>query len=537
MKVVTCSLPWPAAMEDPKFHESLVSEILPEYLKRSRWFGAKGANIKQYDIEYRLEYLMPDKKIFFLLVEVIFMTANSDTYLVPLSYENKKPTQNSCIIAEVELDGKAGWLADALYLEDFRADLFRKIQEGNEKNAGSGHFMFEKGSRLATRSKDKKIKSKLLNAEQSNTTIVYDDVYFLKIYRKLFRGLNPDYELTRFLTEKAHFPNSPVFMGAITWTLAGIYQVSIGLMQGKVENKGDAWPWALNQVKTYFERVEERGLEPQHLPKVSLYTPLDRYALPPVYQDLIGNTTLDQVQLLALRTAQLHLALNDRQSDKAFTPIHYSEDFKVWQLNRLMYQLDARFVLTENQLEKMSPRARAFAESFLTRKAEIKNRILDFEEDNLNSTRIRIHGDYHLGQVLLSNGDFVILDFEGEPESTIRDRKVKQSPLKDVAGIIRSFHYAVFATIFNANDFSSEEADLVEFGGRYYRAIVAVFLHTYIRTAMAGGLNIGYTDEIDFLLRYHIFEKAIYELGYELNSRPEWVIIPLKGIMQILNND
>jgi maltose alpha-D-glucosyltransferase/alpha-amylase len=151
--------------------------------------------------------------------------------------------------------------------------------------------------------------------------------------------------------------------------------------------------------------------------------------------------------------------------------------------------------------------------------------------------RIRIHGDYHLGQVLVSNGDFFILDFEGEPESTIRDRKVKQPPIKDVAGLFRSFHYSLYATVFNHPEIGLPQELLFEIAGRLYRAITSVFLHYYTWQAFENNLDIGYRPEVDFLLRYHVFEKAIYELGYELNSRPEWVVIPLKGIMQIINND
>ena len=173
----------------------------------------------------------------------------------------------------------------------------------------------------------------------------------------------------------------------------------------------------------------------------------------------------------------------------------------------------------------------------LANKEAIKNHILKFDEENLNSARSRIHGDYHLGQILITGDDFCILDCEGEPESTIRDRKVKQPPVKDLAGLCRSYHYAVFATVFNSLPENIDRETATELGGRLYRIITGLSLDRYVETAMDNGLNIGYAKEIDFLLRYHIFEKAIYEIGYELNSRPDWVIIPLKGIIQILKND
>lgn len=154
----------------------------------------------------------------------------------------------------------------------------------------------------------------------------------------------------------------------------------------------------------------------------------------------------------------------------------------------------------------------------------------------MKSERIRIHGDYHLGQVLVNGEDFFILDFEGEPESTISDRKVKQPPLKDVAGIFRSFHYAIYANIFNNKDkYNYEQSELFMAGELLYKYFVGIFLQTYTEVAQAGNLNIGYKNEIDFLLKYCLLEKAVYELGYELNSRPRWSVIPLTGIASIMN--
>jgi maltose alpha-D-glucosyltransferase/alpha-amylase len=188
-------------------------------------------------------------------------------------------------------------------------------------------------------------------------------------------------------------------------------------------------------------------------------------------------------------------------------------------------------------MHKLQGEALDYAKEFLTLKPRIKDRILNFHSSELHSMRIRIHGDYHLGQVILTDDDFFILDFEGEPEATIRDRKVKQPPIKDVAGMLRSFQYAIYATIFSPdNNISLSQKDQFLAGDRYYAAIVGLFLSKYIDTAFEEGLDIGYKHEIDFLLRYHLLEKAIYEMGYELNSRPDWVIIPLRGVLDLIKD-
>jgi maltose alpha-D-glucosyltransferase/alpha-amylase len=318
---------------------------------------------------------------------------------------------------------------------------------------------------------------------------------------------------------------------------ADYYTVSLGLMQEKVENHGEAWGDTLKEIEGYFGRIEERGLTPNELPKVELYKPLSLENVPTILAELVGANMLEKTKKLAIRTAELHLALASDRTDRAFSPDAFTGDYTVWLLNRVMYMYDRRFHLLEQNLNKLKGEAREYANYFVESKDRIKDRLLNFNEQQLNSCRIRIHGDYHLGQVLLTDDDFCILDFEGEPESTIRDRKVKQPPIKDLAGLFRSYHYAVFATVFQHNKSKLSPNILTEAGGRYYRLIVAVSLHYYCKTAIDGGLNLGYPKEIDFLLRYHLFEKAIYELGYELHARPDWVVIPLKGIMQILNNE
>jgi len=177
------------------------------------------------------------------------------------------------------------------------------------------------------------------------------------------------------------------------------------------------------------------------------------------------------------------------------------------------------------------------AKEFLNKKNEIRKRFVKFDWTKLKGERIRVHGDYHLGQILVKDDDFYILDFEGEPESTIRDRKVKQPPLKDVAGLFRSFHYAIYATVFNnIEEYNYSQETLFKAAELLYNYFIGVFLGTYISEVQAANLNIGYHQERIFILEYCLLEKAVYELGYELNSRPRWALIPLKGISNTINH-
>jgi maltose alpha-D-glucosyltransferase/alpha-amylase len=256
--------------------------------------------------------------------------------------------------------------------------------------------------------------------------------------------------------------------------------------------------------------------------------------LPTKVRAIIGDSFLKLIEKLAFRTAQMHIALFSERVDRRFTPLEYNPDYEVWLKNRLIFQFESRYSLMQENIDQLSGKALNYAKFFLEHKNKIINYFLEFDTDRLLSWRIRIHGDYHLGQVLVQEDDFFILDFEGEPESTIRDRKVKQSPLKDVAGMLRSFHYAVNASLING-EWEIDQELLDDAGEYFYFHISNVFLGTYLDQAFNNQLDVGYLPEIRYLLTFNLLEKAIYELGYELNGRPDWAIIPLTGIYRIVN--
>ena len=341
----------------------------------------------------------------------------------------------------------------------------------------------------------------------------------------------------RFLTERMNFKSSPEYKGSISVNFSE-GDITLGLMQELVPNQGDAWKYMLEEVDRIFSNLSAKKIKIDKLPNIELFQKLRLNEVPPEIIDWAGLSVILRIQTLARRTAEMHIALGSDIHETAFTPTTYNGDYTVWLKNRLTYQFQNRLNILENNLHKLDGLALDLANQFLDNKKSIRKLFLDFDWTKMKSERIRIHGDYHLGQVLVNGDDFYILDFEGEPESTIRDRKVKQPPLKDVAGMFRSFHYAIYATIFNNKDkYPYEQKELFQAGEVLFKYFVGVFLQTYVEVAQAGNLNIGYNKEIDFLLKYCLLEKAVYELGYELNSRPRWSVIPLTGIASIMEFD
>lgn len=542
---ITTDNSWDTIFEDTSLVSHLTEAVIPAYLQERRWFAAKTSVLKQLVLDKVLPFPLPTPKgAYLLVVEILPDTGMAQQYFLPVAFVPKQTDSEqepASIITPVIVNGESGLLVDALYTDVFRQQLFRYLIHNASLEVGTGFLHFLRGSVLKemtlVNTDELNINSRLLGVDQSNTSIVYEERFFLKIYRRLFRDPNPDSEITYFLTERAGFKHSPRFAGSITWKRKGSYDVSVGLMQERIENRGDAWPFMLQHILRYFKRIEDKQTDVETIEQVKLLRPRKINQLTESLVNLIGFDVLQSVQQLALRTAQMHIALSSDVQDARFAPQYFNSDYTVWLKNRLLYQFDSRCGLVENNLGRLSGLALDYAREFLQRKADMINRILNFDDRKLTSCRIRVHGDYHLGQVLVTppDDDFCILDFEGEPENAIHDRKVKQSPLKDVAGMFRSFHYAIYATVFNEqNEFTYPRRQLFAAGEKYYAAVVAVFLQKYIKTAQKHRLDIGYLPEIKYLLEYSLLEKAVYELGYELNFRPTWAIIPLQGVMQLL---
>ena len=523
---------WKNAFDDEEFIKVFSSDILENYIINKRWYGGKASTLKYIEVVDSFKITSKHNNYFGVLLEVNFKEAFFQHYFMPIAFMLEEELDTNTIIAPVQLNGKDGFLVDALHQEDFRKLLFDKIITSKENDISKVNF--HKGVKLL----DKEyISSKFMGVEQSNTSIIYNDNLVLKIFRRIYISMNPDYEISRFLTERMNFKSSPEYKGSISVNFSE-GDITLGLMQELVPNQGDAWKYMLDEVDRIFSNLSAKKIKIDKLPNIELFQKLRLNEVPPEIIDWAGLSVILRIHTLARRTAEMHIALGSDIHETAFTPTTYNGDYTVWLKNRLTYQFQNRLNILENNLHKLDGLALDLANQFLDHKKSIRKLFLDFDWTKMKSERIRIHGDYHLGQVLVNGDDFYILDFEGEPESTIRDRKVKQPPLKDVAGMFRSFHYAIYATIFNNKEkYPYEQKELFQAGEVLFKYFVGVFLQTYVEVAQAGNLNIGYNKEIDFLLKYCLLEKAVYELGYELNSRPRWSVIPLTGIASIMEFD
>ena len=522
---------WEHILEDTDFVKVFLSDVLEEYVVLQRWYGGKSSKLKYIELQEYFRIQQKEEVYYGLLLEVNFEEAFYQHYFIPIAFVSDESFAEKDRILPVTINGQAGYIIDALNLEAFRKLVYERIR--NAEPNDTTRVQYHKSINFVDAPYES---SRLMGLEQSNTSIVINEKSVIKFFRRIFADKNPDYEMSRFLSERKGFKNTPAYQGSLNIMDANNVNITIALMQELVPNDGDAWEYLLKEVHKIFSNLEYKHINVRHLPNVEMFLRLKIHEIPPEIIDWAGLNIFLKLQVLATRTAEMHIALGSEFEDTAFTPTHFNGDYEVWLKNRLLYQFQNRLNTVENSLHRLEGRSLELAKEFLERKNEIRKRFMQFDWTKLKGERIRVHGDYHLGQVLVKDSDFYLLDFEGEPESTIRDRKVKQPPLKDIAGIFRSFHYVVYATIFNkGEDYPYEQEDLFVAGEVLYRYFIGVFLETYTSLIQQQNLNIGYSQERIFLLKYCMLEKAVYELGYEMNSRPRWAVIPLEGILGIIN--
>ncbi|MHB0754372.1 trehalose synthase [Polaribacter sp. M15] len=523
---------WEEILEDKNFIEKFLSDVLEDYILKQRWYGGKSSHLKYIELSEYFRIQHKNEVYFGLILEVNFVEAFYHHYFLPIAFVSDEAFAKESKILPLKLKNQEGFIIDAMHLESFRKVVYERICTALPVDKTPVQY-----HKTENFSFPEYTSSRFLGAEQSNTSIVYNDIFIVKFFRRIYADKNPDYEMSRFLSDKKEFKNTPPYLGSMNIIDSENTNITIALMQKLVPNNGDAWDYFLKEIHKIYTTIESKNINLKDLPDIEIFKRKKIIELPAQIVDWVGLNLFGKVKLLAQRTAEMHIALGSEFEETAFTPTRFNGDYTVWLKNRLTYQFQNRLNLTENNLHKLEGYSLQLAKYFLHHKNEIRKRLVNFDWTKLKGERIRIHGDYHLGQILVQDNDFCILDFEGEPESTIRDRKVKQPPLKDVAGLFRSFHYAIYSTIFNNHSsYSKTLEELSEYGELLYKYMVAVFLETYREITQEANLSIGYTNERIYLLKYCLLEKAIYELGYELNSRPKWTIIPLKGIANILNS-
>jgi maltose alpha-D-glucosyltransferase/alpha-amylase len=504
------------------------NEILPKYIGNCRWFGAKARNLRHMRVLEQTTMSSETDTAMFWFVEVSYLDAPNETYALPVKIASgdraRAISQSAPHAVIARFDGDESILFDAVWDADFRERLFRLMLDRQRASGKNGNLVGTTSQRLGEFAIVPP--SHVLGAEQSNSSMLFEDKFFLKLYRKLEDGVNPDVEITRFLTERAHFANVPAFRGAIEYRRGKSAPMVVCLLQDAITSEADAWTMTLDAVGRYFERVLGRKADLQN-----------RTAPPGAFLDeLIGGIYPEKAKLLAQRTGELHLALASAPDDSLFAP----EPFNAM-AQRSVYQnmrtlLRRTFELLEKKIDNLPENFRAEAHEVLGAEEQILEREKRLLNRKTNAAKIRIHGDYHLGQVLYTGKDFVILDFEGEPARALSERKLKRSALRDVSAMMRSFQYAAYSALWQRAMRAEDVPFLERWADFWYRQMSSVFLQSYLQTTAGAMFVPQNSGDLQIMLEAYLLDKAVYEIGYELNNRPDWVVIPIRGVKHILKS-
>ena len=528
---------------------AIMSKHLPGFLASRRWFGGKGRRVRSARIEEAVPMgaktngSRSSPPIAYLcFVEVVYTEGAAETYVLPLAhkageeaYHRQTQTPEAVFLRLKSEDGNEGILYDAAFDEDFAGVLLRCIDRGTRQRAKEGEIVGSRTPALRGIGRPKDAHVSVLRADQSNSSLNYDDTLLLKLFRRVEPGQNPDYEIGKYLTG-SDFRHAPRVAGAIEYQRRRKEPITLGVLSEFIQKESDAWQLTMDSLRDYFDRTatfsEEIDLEPA---TVANLLRLTKEEAPPLVGETIGAFA-ESARLLGVRSAEMHAALASGPSGSEFVKEPYTP-FYLRSLYQSMrntatnsFALLAQRVKADEALTPEEIAVLKLEDTILERFRSIVNR-------SLTSSRVRNHGDFHLGQVLYTGSDFVITDFEGEPSRSLNERRLRRSPLRDVAAMLRSFSYAVHSALKERQErgLPEESDEKAHAWGRFWQVWVSsIYLGSYLEEAQRAGLLDASAEEIELLLDVFMLEKAVYEVGYELNNRPDWLNVPLQGILELL---
>ncbi|HTV43213.1 MAG TPA: maltose alpha-D-glucosyltransferase [Candidatus Sulfotelmatobacter sp.] len=529
------------------YHQVQFERALQSWLVSRRWFSGKARTVKGVHVRELIPVPLSNCAMaYFAFLQVEYTQNEPDIYVLPLACAFGAQMDAVCrdwaplAIARVSIKTPQaeGVLYDAISNKEFCRILLdaiasRRSLPGSHGNLTSMHTSHLRQLRMAG---SLNLEPSVGKAEQSNSSVLFGDKLILKLFRRLDQGENPEFQISRLLTAR-RFPYSPPLAGAMEYHGEREEPMTVAVLDAFLPKCKDAWEFTLDTLGRFYERVE--SLPPEHGLADAPVIPLDKLAAVGPSPDEVAmvGAYIENARMLGQRTAAMHLALAAETTDKRFTLEPFTPHFQRGLFQSFRNLTRQNFQLLARKLNTLAPDVQALADKVIALEPDILKRLSAIYSRRIDAWRMRQHGDYHLGQVLYDGKDFWIIDFEGEPSLSISERCLKRPPMSDVASMIRSFHYAAQAGLLKEVESGGAPGQtdaLTRWGQFWARHVSAIFYRAYLDATKGAAFLPRKEEDLHLLTNIFLLRKAIYELGYELNSRPDWVKIPLKGIIDLM---
>ncbi|MSM38873.1 MAG: maltose alpha-D-glucosyltransferase [Geobacter sp.] len=536
--------PWVNVLKG-KAGERLCSMVIPNYLQRVFWYFGKGRTISQVSVIESFPLKQHERLFLLAFIQVNYTDGVPEIYQLPLTWLPSERVQSLMdshplgTIAPLAIGDAEGILCDAIYLEEFRELLYDLI--GNQSKihgANDSQLVGRRGSFLTKNQppRTELFPGRVTVVEQNNSSILFGDHLLLKMYRKLDEGINPEPEVLRFLGSKTRFRNVPSYAGSIQYRAPGGRTYDLGVLQTYISSHGDAWRNTLTSLTQFTEHILSHKHDLPKLPdRLPTLLEVVDSGIPDQYRDLVRGLHLEMALLLGRRTAELHRALVSATTENEWNMEEFSSLYQRSIFQSMRGLVRRNFQVLAAKLQRLPADVQQRAGRILASEQEIVACLQKITDRRLPAMKCRIHGDLHLGQALFTGKDFIFIDFEGEPAHSLGERRLKRSPLRDVAGMIHSFHYAAMTALLQHGAAHPDDIPLLEpWMEAWYVYVSGSYLKAYLHAMKNSPLVPANREDISIMLRCFLFHKMAYELGYELNNRPDSVDLTLRGIEILL---
>ena len=517
---------------------------LPAFLKTRRWFQGKQRPIRSIDIADDIP--IPDSSAHVLLGTVEYNDGDPETYVLPGSVatgesaEQIKAKLSDVSVAELQAqDASKGVLYSAVWDPAFCQALLGLIARRRRFRGRAGEFVgaHTRAFRKIWGESHPELGPAVLNAEQSNTAIAYGRRFLLKLYRKVESGVHPEPEMCAFLTERA-FEHAAPLAGTVEYRAGVGDPTVVATLCAFVENQGDAWHYTLDSLSQFFEAGLARRESDYTGPEMTRH-PLDLHTaeFPAHVHELMG-AYLDSARTVGERTAELHVALSSEAIDPAFSPVMFTDHYRLGLQHSLIALSNQAFQFLRFQLKSLSPDTQTEAQKLLDQHDKLRQCFRLISDRRVSAVRIRIHDDLRLSRLLHTGKDFVFIGFEGRADRPLSERRIKRSPLRDVSSLMMSFQYAADAVFYDQVPGVKHRpeigAALQSLAAYWLQWTSAAFLNGYLGRASKSSLLTRSDAYLRLLLDTFLLEQTLEEIREKLRDEPERVKTPIKMLQRIL---